>query len=75
MLRTDTGLPLAAEEDLRRVAAISESLDHPGLAAKAWHNLGFVAARTGDFPRALSIYDGVEERFVALGMPRAPLAA
>ena len=69
VLLTDTGLPAAAEEDLRRVSAISAALGHPGLAAKAAHNLGFLAARTGDFPRALAIYDSVEDQFRALGMP------
>jgi hypothetical protein len=73
VLLAETGMPMAAADDLRRVATISETLDHPGLAAKAWHNLGFVAARAGDFPRALTIYDGVEERFVALGLPRGRL--
>ncbi len=73
VMLADTGMPAAAADDLRRVATISETLDQPGMAAKAWHNLGFVAARTGDFPRALAIYDGVEERFVALGLPRGRL--
>jgi hypothetical protein len=69
VLLTDIGLPAAAEEDLRRVTAISGALGHPGLAAKAAHNLGFLAARTGDFPRALAIYDSVEDQFRALGLP------
>ncbi len=69
VLLTDLGLPAAAEDDLRRVTAISGSLGHHGLAAKATHNLGFLAARTGDLPRALAWYDRAEEQFRALGLP------
>ncbi|MDP8988439.1 MAG: CHAT domain-containing protein [Actinomycetota bacterium] len=46
-------------------------LGHTLYAAKVRHNLGFVAARRGDFPAALRCYEAAEGEYERAGVPAA----
>jgi len=58
-----------AEADLTRAEKLYVELDQRLRAADACWNLGFVAARAGDIPAALSRYDDAAARFAAQGVP------
>lgn len=47
----------AADADFARAAELFEQLDMPERAATALNNRGFTAARSGDVPRALALFD------------------
>ncbi|HET9506701.1 MAG TPA: CHAT domain-containing protein [Gaiellaceae bacterium] len=61
----------AAEHDLAAAAAIYTELELELALAEVEHNLGWVAARRGDVPTALELYDRSEERRRAQGVPIA----
>jgi tetratricopeptide (TPR) repeat protein len=60
----------AAERDLVRAELLHLSIGDELAAAEARHNLGWVAARSGDVPTALQRFDEADEYFVANGVPR-----
>ena len=57
----------SADAELRRAAACNERLGLELATADARHNLGFVAARSGDVPTALSCYDAAADSYKRLG--------
>jgi hypothetical protein len=59
VLRADRG----AHRDLRRAALLYAEMGQPAAVAEVWHNLGRVAARGGDVPRALHWYDRADGCF------------
>jgi tetratricopeptide (TPR) repeat protein len=61
----------AASADLERAAEMFDALGEPVLAAKARHNLGFVAGRRGYVPEALTLYDRAEAESRRLGVREA----
>jgi CHAT domain len=63
-----TGDLAAAEADLARAEALLEELEDLWALAKVRHNLGIVAARLGDAPRALWLLERAEEVFRARQM-------
>jgi tetratricopeptide (TPR) repeat protein len=63
----------AAEADLTRAAALSAGLGQDILEANARWNLGFVAARRGDVPAALRMYDATEAIYRRSGVPAPEL--
>ncbi len=64
LLHADKGNLDAAESDLGDAAALYTELDLTLMAAEAVWNLGIVATRRGDVPRALAFFDRAEEQFV-----------
>ncbi len=60
----------AATSDLTRARELYVDRGLELAAAEAHHNLGFVAARQGDIPRALACYDAAAEVFRRLGVAR-----
>ncbi|MCA1691037.1 MAG: tetratricopeptide repeat protein, partial [Actinobacteria bacterium] len=68
VLQAQRGQFMAADADLQEAAEIFERYGQRLHAAEARHNLGFVAGRRGDVPRALQMYDRAESEFQALGM-------
>jgi tetratricopeptide (TPR) repeat protein len=60
----------SADTELRRAAACNERLGLELATADARHNLGFVAARSGDVPTALSCYDAAADSYRRLGAVR-----
>ena len=71
LLFVQQGRLVAAEADLRRAERLFGELGLEAAVAKSRHNLGCVAARRGDVPRALMLYDAAEEAYAGLQMPRA----
>jgi tetratricopeptide (TPR) repeat protein len=63
----------AAEADLRRAEGLHSGLGRPLSVAHIHHNLAFVAARRGDAPRALALYDATDEVYRRLGSNRGIL--
>lgn len=63
----------AAEADLTRAAALSAELGQNILEANARWNLGFLAARRGDVPAALRMYDTTEAIYRRSGVPAPEL--
>ncbi|HEX6755595.1 MAG TPA: CHAT domain-containing tetratricopeptide repeat protein [Mycobacteriales bacterium] len=64
----DRGELAAAEADLRRVAELCRAEGAEILAADAEANLGFVAFRRGDVPRALASIDSADTTYRGLGV-------
>ncbi len=60
----------AAERDLVRAESLHRSVGQELAAAETRHNLGWVAARSGDVPAALQRFDEADEYFIAHGVPR-----
>jgi tetratricopeptide (TPR) repeat protein len=60
----------AAERDLAHAEELHAAVGQELAAAEARHNLGFVAARAGDVPKALHLFDVADEYFRAHGVPR-----
>jgi hypothetical protein len=65
LLYVYTGRFRQAEVDLIRAERIALEAGHLVEAANHCHNRGFAAARKGDLPEALSLYERAEERFAA----------
>jgi tetratricopeptide (TPR) repeat protein len=59
----------AAERDLVRAELLHLSIGDELGAAETRHNLGWVAARSGDVPTALHRFDEADEYFVEHGVP------
>lgn len=59
-----------AERDLSRAEALHAEHGATLAAAEVRHNLGFVAARRGDYPTALARYDAAEREFRRSGVER-----
>ena len=70
ILRAYGGEFEAAEADLRRAEQAFGELGLEMAAATVRHNLGFVAARKGDVPAALSSYDMAATRLERIGVAR-----
>lgn len=73
VLQVYRGAPAAAEADLARAEALHESIGQALAATQVRHNRGWVAARRGDMPLALSWYDRVEAEYREHGVPLALL--
>jgi tetratricopeptide (TPR) repeat protein len=58
-----------AEGELREAHTLLEQLGSKRTAAQVLHNLGFVAGRQGDIPRALSCFDESLSAFAEIGVP------
>ncbi len=63
VLQTYRGAFAQARADLGRAEQLYRELSLPGAAAQAQHNLGFVAASSGDIVTALTWYDKADEHF------------
>jgi hypothetical protein len=63
----------AAERDLRRAESLYAELGDRAAVAQVRHNLGFVAARAGDIPKAMHWYDRADEDFRRHGRPAQAL--
>ena len=73
LLRAFRGALAAAEADLRRAAELHTGLGNHLLAADCTWNLGFVAARRGDAPAALAMFDATEATYRDAGVPAPEL--
>ena len=73
VLQVHLGALGAAEADLRRAEALHESIGQALAATQVRHNLGWVAARRGDVPAALSLFDRVEAEYRTHDVPLALL--
>jgi hypothetical protein len=62
-----------AEADLRRAERLHTELGRPLAAAHIHHNLAWLAARRGDAPAALALYDATDEEYRRLGSDRGVL--
>lgn len=62
-----------AASDIRLAASIYADLGQDVHAADTEWNLGLVAGRQGDIPRALRLFDGCEATFAAHGIPAPEL--
>ncbi|HEY7074246.1 MAG TPA: CHAT domain-containing protein [Solirubrobacteraceae bacterium] len=62
-----------AEADLRRAERLHTELGRPLQAAHIHHNLAWLAARRGDAPEALALYDATDEEYRRLGSDRGIL--
>ena len=71
VLHAYAGSLALAEEDLQTACRLATALGQDLLGAYAQHNLGFVAARRGDVPVALSRYDDAQQTLRRLGKPDA----
>ena len=65
LLYIDRGELVAAEADLRRVAALARAEGQAGMAADAETNLGYLNLRRGDVPAALGFLDSAEATYRA----------
>jgi tetratricopeptide (TPR) repeat protein len=63
VLRLYRGELSAAEADLQRAVTLFGELGHDLSSAIGQHNLGYLAARRGDIPLALALYDETERRY------------
>ena len=63
----------AAEGDLRRAERVHREQGRPLQAAHIHHNLAWLAARRGDAPAALALYDATDEEYRRLGSDRGIL--
>lgn len=63
----------AAEADLRRAGTLHAKLGSELGVANVHHNLAFVAARRGDIPAALALYDATDREYRRLGWKRGVL--
>ena len=63
----------AAEADLRRAETLHSDAGRPLQAAHIHHNLAWLAARRGDAPKALALYDATDEEYRRLGSDRGVL--
>ena len=63
----------AAEADLRRAERLHSADGRPLQAAHIHHNLAWLAARRGDAPAALALYDATDEEYRRLGSDRGVL--
>ena len=73
VLQVHRGALAAAEADLQRSIALHEADDRGLAATQVRHNLGWVAARRGDVPAALSLFDRVEAEYRVHDVPLALL--
>ena len=73
VLQVHLGALGAAEADLLRAEALHESIGQALAATQVRHNLGWVAARRGDVPAALSLFDRVETEYRSHDVPLALL--
>jgi CHAT domain len=71
ILATFRASPAAARRDLEQAAAMAEANDWPQVAARARHNLGFLAAHEGDVPAALARFDQAEDTYRQIGLRTA----
>jgi tetratricopeptide (TPR) repeat protein len=63
----------AAEADLRRAERLHTEQGRPLQVAHIHHNLAWLAARRGDAPAALALYDRTDEEYRELGSDRGVL--
>src|SRR4051812_16709583 len=73
VLQVHRGALGAAEADLLRAVALHEADDRGLAATQVRHNLGWVAARRGDVPTSLSLFDRVEAEYRLHDVPLALL--
>ncbi|MDA0166635.1 CHAT domain-containing protein [Solirubrobacter ginsenosidimutans] len=73
VLQVHRGALAAAEADLQRAIALHEADDRGLAATQVRHNLGWVAARRGDVPLSLSLFDRVEAEYRVHDVPLALL--
>ncbi|RKQ91348.1 CHAT domain-containing protein [Solirubrobacter pauli] len=73
VLQIYRGALAAAEADLARAERLHESIGQALAATQVRHNRGWLAARSGDVPRALKWYDRVEAEYRDHGVPLALL--
>jgi tetratricopeptide (TPR) repeat protein len=71
LLHAYRGSLAAADDDLAAAERLHLALGQEHGLAEVRHNRGFVAARRGDVPGALSLYDRAIEHFRANGVPHA----
>ena len=73
VLQVHLGALGAAEADLLLAEKLHESIGQALAATQVRHNLGWVAARRGDVPLSLSLFDRVEAEYRAHDVPLALL--
>jgi tetratricopeptide (TPR) repeat protein len=69
LLHVYTGRFHLADIDLARAERLAADLGHLTEAAGYCHNRGFAAARRGDLPEALVLFDRAEQRYREAGVP------
>jgi tetratricopeptide (TPR) repeat protein len=74
LLYVYAGLFRKADTDLLRAEHLYEDLGLASVAAVSCHNRGFSAARRGDAPNALALYDDAAEQLRKAGVPIGALA-
>ncbi len=73
VLHGQRGALTAAEADLLQARELYRGLGQDTMAADATWNLGFIAARRGDAPAALALYDEAETIHTRHGVPELEL--
>ncbi|HLY82247.1 MAG TPA: CHAT domain-containing protein, partial [Acidimicrobiales bacterium] len=68
LLLLERGLIRQADRDLARAERLFEDLDIPASAATTSMNRGLAAAKSGDLPTALALYDRAADRLSGVGL-------